>query len=828
MARSWHTLTNTGNGTDSFLLTLTDIGGDYNLGSLAIYADADGNGVPDNATNLNNTSVSLPRDGTFTFVVVGYAPGTGVVDGDLADVSVTADSQVYEAVPADDPADITNTDRAIITADAVINVTKSANVTSGPTGTVIEYTLTYTNTGNNTATNVTLSDPIPAGTTYVGGDLATWNGAALTDAAAGDPAGISFTGGAGGTVTAVITSVAPNVTGQIKFRVVVDATTAPGVLINTGSWTYDPDGGGVKPVTPSAPTNDVPFTVLQTRNVGANDSTTVNTDTGSDDVVEVASAVQGATVSFSNEIWNQGNGTDSFNIQYTNVSFPAGSSITLYKDDGVNVLQDTNGDFIPDTGPVAPGARYTVIVKVTLPPDFDGTAPAGPYELTKTATSTATGVVAVAGDQDDNVTDRLLAIVGNTVDLENAGGLADGGNNTAITNGGSPWTTRTVNPGANATFVLKVQNTSAVSDTYTFGAAGLPVGWTVNYYADGGAGDCSTTSGASVLNTGLVPADNVGTPLVNEGERVFCGVVSVPALAAPGNSDITFSVVSPTSGALDSKLDRVSVNTVRDIQIYNPNANTVYPGGTVTYTHTITNNGNVPEGVTGAGESDVNLTAVPTLPGWTTTIYYDANNDTILDISEVVSDLSFVSGAAAGLAPGESVQIYVKVTAPAGAADLDVDVTTVTATTVGAINTVGEPAVVSNTDTTTVNAGQIRLYKSQALDANCDGAEIAAGPYVTTALSAKPGACIIYRIVAQNEGTSPATSVLVNDSVPTYTTHNVVNGAQSVTSATRLPNVTQGSLTAPADGATGNVQANFGTINGGASATLHMSVQIDN
>ena len=46
-----HVLTNTGNGADAFPLTLVNLGGDnFDLTGLAIYPDADGNGVPDNLT----------------------------------------------------------------------------------------------------------------------------------------------------------------------------------------------------------------------------------------------------------------------------------------------------------------------------------------------------------------------------------------------------------------------------------------------------------------------------------------------------------------------------------------------------------------------------------------------------------------------------------------------------------------------------------------------------------------------------------------------------------------------------------------------------------
>ena len=823
-----HTLTNTGNGTDTFLLTATQTpdlpnpGGDnFTLGTFAIYADADGNGIPDNAIDLNGSTVSVPRNGNFTFVVVGYAPASGLVDGNIATATVTADSQVYEGT-GDDPADDSNLDTAILTADAVINVTKAANVTQGPTGTLVEYTITYTNVGNNTATLVTLTDAIPAGMTYFrdGTHVPTWNGSTQTDGADGDVFSVS-----GANVTAAVGSVAPNVTGQIKFWVQVDATTAPGTLINTANYTFDPDGPGVKPVTPTAPSNDVPFDVLQTRNVAANDDPAAASDGGIDDTVTVASALQGATVVFNNEIWNQGNGTDTFNITYTNVSFPAGTSIFLYKDDGLNQLIDTNGDSIPDTGPVAAGARYTVVLKAVLPASASGNNGGAGFDIVKTATSTATGVVVTAGDQDDTVTDHLDAIVGSTVDLENATLLADGTG--AVDNGGLPWTTQAVNPGQSATFVLKVENTSLTADNYnfladddgTFGATDdVPAGWSVTYYQDGGVGDCSTLGGAS-SNTGTV---NAGV------KATYCAVVAVPANAAPVTAQsIYFQTTSPLTGAVDSKLDAVTVNTIRDIQISTNNGNTVYPGGTVDYVHIITNNGNVTEGTNaGVGTSVVVLSATNSTGApnpWNTQLFYDANNNGSLDVSEAaspISDLSlFSTNGGVGLTPGESIRIFARVLSNVNANPGDSDVATVTVTTSGVVN-VPAPAAVFNTDTTSVIGGQVRLFKYQALDANCDGTE--EGSFVQTALSAKPGACIIYRIVATNQGVSAATTVVINDATPTYTTLDTAGGRPTVTGVGNTITASPGNNNA------GNVQATIPSLNGGASETMEIGVQIDN
>jgi len=877
-----HTLTNTGNGNDTYLLTAAQAANGVTEGaavdsfnftpsSFAIYADLDGNGVPDNAVNLAGTSVAVASGGVFKFVVVGSAPGT-VIAGDDAISTITATAAFDGDVAS-------NTDVATVTADAVLNITKSANILTGPIGTVVEYTLTYTNTGNNTARDVTITDVIPNSATpaTIGGmkyvaSSGVWSaGGALTDVAGGDPAGITYavtgTDLAGDrTITAVIAAVPANVSGTIKFQVRVDdsavgvdgnSVARPGTLTNTANFFYDPDNNaGTNNNTASQPTNSVDFVVTQTSAVAANDSTTISNTIGDDDEVTVATAGQGTTVSFSNIIWNNGNGADSFNVTYANLNptslgFPAGTSFQLFQDDGNNVLQDTTSDGIPNTPVIQPGAFYTVILKATLPAGSTGTGatPGQGYSVVKTATSVNDPT------KIDTVTDTLEEIISNVVDLSNNttptfNALGAGAATTAGTeaNGVAAWSSETINPGASATFPLLIENKVGIADNYNLTAgssnalptmAALPSGWTVVFRSTSAANCLPANLGATITNTGTI---NAGA------SRLVCAVVTTPSTQTPTTQSVFFRVTSPVTNIRDTKLDEVVVNTYRDLQMITDRTGQVFPGGSVVYEHILTNNGNVTEG---DAATEMLLTAANSLAGFTTVLYIDSNNNGTLDVTDAV--LNGVSGTdnfhtltaattgytgaganAAGLAPTESIRIFAKVQAPAGATPGTTDSATITADVEGTVNTVAAPTDPVNTDTTNVIGGQIRLDKDQALDANCDGdfGDAAAGlfradsaGYSTSILSALPGECIMYRIVATNEGVSPVTTIVINDTTPAFTSLSVAPAPAVVTANTTLPApATTGINT---NGATGALGATVSELNGSQTATFTFSVKID-
>lgn len=809
-----HTLTNTGNGSDNFKINLPGpIDGD--LTNVAIYADTDANGQPDGTTPLCIvggspactdilTGILAPGD-KFNFVV-SMTVSAGAANGATAASVVTASPSTPSLYTT---TSIPNTDTLTVANNVpVFAVQKSiiSTLATGPAGTIVEYRLAYTNSGN-AAGPLYIKDLIGTGSTasysYVVTDQAKWSGSGsgtvtLTDAIGGDPSGISYqavTAGSGLTATttieALVTSVPANASGFITFKVQVDSNAPIGSSETTNTADYGRANNGTAdctalPCTPSTTTttNQSPFTVVGSYSVVANNNSASTTDgdnttAAGNDVVTAAAVAPGQVVAFDNFIHNTGSVEDTFNITIGDViaasstAYPVGTTFQLFKDDGNTPLTSSDADGIPDTGPIASGGFYKVILKATIPANAcNPTCPTGPFTVSKTATSKGSPAVK------NTVFDQLAAITAPTVDLTNVGTLGDGPGGVS-----SPAiTTMTVAPGATAYFNLNVTNDGVANDNYnlsyhliqapgadlagvgSFVPGTLLSGWTVTFHRNTGTGVCSAgTLGTVVSNTGTVaPAATAN----------FCAVVTTPATGATalaGTYRTYFRVTSNATGASDIKLDAVTLSALNNLTLTPPGTGQIQPGGTINYPHILANGGNSSCG----GGFTFNIVNSQAAAGWSYVLYLDNGTtvgsvdagDTILG-GGVASAVITPSPALASLPAGGSVQLLVKVQAPSGATSGEVDALTITAT--DPVGTCGTTAPIA--DTTTVLAGQIRLVKTQALSTwngtSCD----AAGAYSSSAMSQKPGDCVWYRVVATNDGDANVTNVVINDATPTFTT----------------------------------------------------------
>jgi trimeric autotransporter adhesin len=127
-----HTLTNTGNGTDTFNLTTANAGG-FTMSNVQIFLD-NGSGQP---TGPALTSTGLLAAGAaFKFIVVDTLPATATT-GQTNTVTVTATSVTDNTKTA------ANTDVTTVTVNAVVTLTKAVSASSGAAGSgPYTYTLT--------------------------------------------------------------------------------------------------------------------------------------------------------------------------------------------------------------------------------------------------------------------------------------------------------------------------------------------------------------------------------------------------------------------------------------------------------------------------------------------------------------------------------------------------------------------------------------------------------------------------------------------------------------------------------------------------------------
>ena len=766
-----HTVTNAGNGTDSFNLAAVLASGALN--NIKIYADVNGDGVPDNNVEISQTP-SLAPGASFNFVVVAENP-VAAVSGSTATLTVTATSVFTPGISA------SNTDSVTTSPNAVINLSKGIDQTSGPAGGTRTYTLTYTNSGSTSSGPLTVTDNLPANVTYVAG-TGRWSnsgGTALTDASTTtpdptDPAGITYTNN-GTTLTAVIPSVPRGDTGRITFQVTINANAPRGNIVNFANALYDDDND---PDTAPKPdrSNDAIYTVNQTAAltfVGPA-SPTANTNPGQ-------------PISFNNVLTNNGNGPDSFDVVVGSSTFPDGTTFELFKTDGVTPLTDTNGNSVPDTGTLSVGGTYTVVLRVTVPTTSTPLAN-GPYSVSKTATSFLNPTVSATA------TDTLTTITPTSVDLTNGGALGVGSFVDVVILSVSG------NPGTTVTIPLTVSNAGGVADSYalTFSKTSvfsptspLPLGYTVVFR------DANT--GAVVTNTGII---NGGAA------KDFIAQVFIPAGTPAGAQDIYFRAFSPTSNTGDIIRDAINVNAVNAISVEPNQSGQIYQGGSVVYAHTISNDGNAPL-------TNVTVSAVDSAAGFVSVVYLDANGDGILSAAEVAAGpISPITSIPAG----GSVSVIVQVFAPLGATPSTTNITTVTASGTNGAATVSDSAI----DTTKVVEGALSIEKFQSTD-NIT--------FTKANLSALPNARIYYRIVVRNTGATPVNGVVISDGTPTSTRYFAGNGTttgpNNAAAFTKDGGTTYSAGSAPGNGSAGLVTFSVGTLLPGQTATATFSVRID-
>jgi uncharacterized repeat protein (TIGR01451 family) len=165
------------------------------------------------------------QTGVFTLVV--HVDQTGTLTN-----SVTVTTESFESDPSNNSDSVETT----VSADADLAVTKSGPATA-VAGTNVTYALTLTNNGPSDAANVALSDPIPAGTTFVSitqtsGPTFSCNNTALCTIA-------SLDGGDTATFNLVV-AVSPGSTGSVVNTATASSTTPDSIPANNSDTETTP------------------------------------------------------------------------------------------------------------------------------------------------------------------------------------------------------------------------------------------------------------------------------------------------------------------------------------------------------------------------------------------------------------------------------------------------------------------------------------------------------------------------------------------------------------------------------------------------------------
>ncbi|MDM5427036.1 DUF11 domain-containing protein [Bacillus mycoides] len=283
--------------------------------------------------NIPNIAPGATVTVTFQVTVISVPPSSSIMDNDTILYFYTVDPS---AAPV-----TTSTSTNIVTnpvLDAMITMIKSVDQTLVTLGDTITYTTLLTNSGNTNATNITFTDLIPDGTTFVS-DSVTING--ITQLGLNPNTGIT------------IGSIAPNSSIAIAFQVTATSTPVQNPIANsaTASYTFIAD--------PNAP--------IVSRNVTSNTTfTTINTATIlSSKQVDKAFSHIGDTLTYTVTLTNNGN-SSAQNVIFTD-TVPSGTtfiantfSINGIPQSGANPVNGVN------IGSITAGTTVNVSFQVTV------------------------------------------------------------------------------------------------------------------------------------------------------------------------------------------------------------------------------------------------------------------------------------------------------------------------------------------------------------------------------------------------------------------------------------------------------------------------------
>lgn len=206
------TITNKGNGADTFTLAASSASSP--AWTVVIYKDdGAGSGTANDGvhqsgeTHVAANTGSLAAEATFKCFAAVTIPA-GTARGAADTTTLTATSQFDATKKATSSFSTT-------VSGAAMSLSKSVDKSQAAPGDAIRYTITYSNTGDASATSVVIKDTIPTAVTYVANSVKV-GGVAKTDAADADNVTV-----ASGVVTISLGTVAAGANGTITFDATV-------------------------------------------------------------------------------------------------------------------------------------------------------------------------------------------------------------------------------------------------------------------------------------------------------------------------------------------------------------------------------------------------------------------------------------------------------------------------------------------------------------------------------------------------------------------------------------------------------------------------------
>ena len=319
----------------------------------------------------------------------------------------------------------------------------------------------------------------------------------------------------------------------------------------------------------------------------------------------------------------------------------------------------------------------------------------------------------------------------------------------------------------------------------------------VNAFSVGNVVATSTTdaSGNAVL---WLPAATTGTvvitPAMPSGYLATGGV--------PGTTSGTYTRPSVSfTAASGQTYSGVSFGLIPPNTLRPDGAETLQPGTVFFYPHTFV------AGSAGQVSFSTSSIANPAVAGWAESLYRDTNCNGLLDAAEtqITGPISVVAG--------QQLCLLLKEFVPANAPLNAQNKITLSATTTYSGAAAPATNVVTRVDVTTVaSAGALRLVKQVQ--------NLTTGTALSTNNNALPGNTLQYQLSLTNQGSSPLTTLLVNDTTPAFTTF--------LSAACPAPTAVACSVSSqPAVGAQGGVQWTFtGSLAPGDQTSVTFQVMV--